>query len=54
MIPESMWPGMFQAKAGRGNTTNARSMRDATNDTVVSYATSAELGAMKNTLDNWQ
>ena len=45
MIPESMWPGMFQAEAGRGNTTRVRSTRAAINDTVASYAISNEQGA---------
>src|SRR5262247_3782460 len=30
MTPESMWPGMFQAEAGRGNTASAKSTRNAT------------------------
>jgi hypothetical protein len=43
---------MFQAKAGRGNTTSVRSTRDAISDTVASYAISDEQGARKNALDN--
>ena len=34
MIPESIWPGIFQADAGRGFTANARSKRDAISSTV--------------------
>jgi hypothetical protein len=45
---------MFQAEAGRGNTASVRSTRDATNDTVASYAISDEQGARKKVLDNWQ
>jgi len=52
MAADSMWPGMFQAKAGRGNTASVRSARDATSATVASYAISDEQGARKNTLDN--
>jgi hypothetical protein len=54
MIPDSIWPGMFQAEAGRGNTTSARSTRDAIRDTVASYAISDEEGARKKALDNRQ
>jgi len=42
-----MWPGIFQAFAGRGNTASVRSTRDATSDTVASYAISDEQGARK-------
>ena len=52
MIPESIWPGMFQAEAGRGNTANERSTRDTISDTVASYAISDEQGARKKVLDN--
>ena len=52
MIPESMWPGIFQAKAGRGNAASVRSTRNAISDTVASYAISDEEGARKNCLDN--
>jgi hypothetical protein len=38
MAPESIWPGMFQAEAGRGNTASVRSTREATSGTVASYA----------------
>jgi len=54
MAPESIWPGIFQANAGRGNTANARSTRDAISDTAASYAISDEDGARKNALDNRQ
>ena len=54
MIPESMWPGMFQAEAGRGITANVRSTRDAISDTAASYAITDEQGARKNALDNRQ
>jgi hypothetical protein len=37
MAAESIWPGMFQAEAGTGNTTSARSTSDAISDTVASY-----------------
>jgi hypothetical protein len=52
MIPESIWPGVFQAKAGRGNTASVISIRDATRDTAASYAISDEQGARKKVLDN--
>ena len=52
MVTESIWPGMFQAKAGRGNTASVRSTRDAIRDTVASYAISDEQGARKKVLDN--
>jgi len=43
MIPESMWPEMFQAEAGGGgNTASVRSTRDGIRDTVASYAISDE------------
>jgi hypothetical protein len=51
---ESIWPGMFQAEAGRGNTASVRSTRDAIKDTAASYATSDEQGARKKVLDNRQ
>jgi hypothetical protein len=54
MIPESIWPGMFQAEAVRGDMVSVRSTRDAISDTVASYAISAEQGARKNALDNRQ
>jgi hypothetical protein len=54
MIPESIWPGIFHADAGRGNTASARSTRDVTSDTVASYAISDEQGARKKVLDNRQ
>jgi hypothetical protein len=54
MTAESMWPGMFQAEAGLGNTTSVRSTRDAMCDTVASYAISDEQGARKKALDNRQ
>jgi hypothetical protein len=54
MAAESIWPGMFQAEAGRGNAASVRSTRDATNDTVASYAISDEQGARKKVLDNRQ
>jgi len=54
MIPESIWPGMFQAEAGRGITASVKSIRDAISDTAASYAISNEQGARKNALDNGQ
>ena len=54
MVAESIWPGMFQAEAGRGNTASVRSTRDVISDTVASYAISDEQGARKNALDNRQ
>ena len=54
MIPESMWPGMFQAEAVSGNTANVRRTRDAISDTVASYDISDEQGARKRVLDNRQ
>ena len=54
MIPESIWVGMFQAEAGRGNTASARRTKDAISGTVASYAISNEQGARKKVLDNRQ
>jgi len=54
MAPDSIWPGMFQAKAGRGSTASVRSTSDAISDTGASYAISDEQGARKNALDNRQ
>jgi hypothetical protein len=54
MAAESMWPGMFQAEAGGGNTANVRSTSDVISDTVASYAISDEQGARKKVLDNRQ
>jgi hypothetical protein len=51
---ESIWPGMFHAEAGRGNTATVRSIRDTISDTVASYAISDEEGTRKNALDNRQ
>ena len=42
MAAESIWPGMFHAEAGRGNTASARSR-----DTVASHAISNEQRARK-------
>jgi hypothetical protein len=50
MMPESMWPGMFQAEAGRGNTATARSTRDGISDRLP--AIPDEQGARKKVLDN--
>jgi hypothetical protein len=54
MIPESIWPGVFQAEAGRGNTARVRRTRAAISDTVDSYAISDEQGARKQVLDSRQ
>jgi hypothetical protein len=54
MAAESIWPGMFQAEAGRGKTATVRSTRDATRDTVASYAIFDEQRARKKVLDNPQ
>jgi hypothetical protein len=54
MAAESIWPGMFQAKAGTGHTASVRNTRDATSDTAASYAITDEQGARKNALDNGQ
>jgi hypothetical protein len=54
MAAESMWPGIFHAEAGRGNTASVRRTRDTISDTVASYAISDEQGARKNALDNRQ
>jgi hypothetical protein len=54
MVAESIWPGMFQAEAGRGDAASARSTRHAISDTVASYAISDEQGARKKVLDNRQ
>jgi hypothetical protein len=42
MAPERIWPGMFQAEAGKGNMATVRRTRDAISDTVASYAISDE------------
>ena len=42
MIPESMWPGMFQAEAESSNTVSVKRTRAAISDTVASYAISDE------------
>ena len=49
-----MWPGMFQAEAGRGEAARVKSTRAATSDTVASYAISNEQEARKKVLDNRQ
>jgi len=54
MAAESIWPGMFQAEAVRGDKARVISTRDAISDTVASYAISDEQGARKNALDNRQ
>jgi len=54
MAAESIWPGMFQAEAGRGNRASARSTRKVSMDTAASYAISDEPQARKNMLDNRQ
>ena len=54
MAADSIWPGMFQADAGRGNTTSVSRIRDAVNNTVASYAISDGVGARKKALDNRQ
>jgi hypothetical protein len=54
MAADSMWPGMFQAETGRGNTASVMSARVAINDTVASYDISDEQGARKKALDNRQ
>ena len=47
MIPESIWPGMFQAEAGRGKMAMVKSTRDAFSNTFASYAISDEQGTRK-------
>ena len=42
-----LWPRMFQAEAGRGDTTSARSTRNDISDTVATYAISNEQGEEK-------
>jgi hypothetical protein len=54
MAAESIWPGMFQADAGKGKTARVKSTRDAISDTVASYAISDGEGARKKVLDNRQ
>jgi hypothetical protein len=55
MAADSIWPGMFQAEAGKGNNAaSVRNTRDAITDTVASYAICDEPGARKNPLDNRQ
>ena len=54
MAAESIWAGMFQAKAGSGNTVSVRSTRDVISATVASYAISDEQRARKKVLDNQQ
>src|SRR5215831_13330618 len=48
MAAESIWPGMFQAKAGRGTRTDIRSVSDTiSSDTAASYAIPNEQGQEK-------
>jgi hypothetical protein len=47
MAAESIWPGMFQAEAGKGNAASVRITRDETSDTAASYAIPDEQGARK-------
>jgi hypothetical protein len=54
MAAESIWPGMFQAEAGKGNAASVRITRDETSDTAASYAIPDEQGARKKVLDNRQ
>jgi hypothetical protein len=54
MAPESIWPELFQAEAGRGNAAIARNTRDTISATAASYAISDEQGARKMVLDNRQ
>jgi hypothetical protein len=54
MAAESIWPGIFQAEAGRGNMARIISAMDAISDTAASYATPDEQGARKKVLDNRQ
>ena len=54
MAAESIWPGMFQAEAGRGNTASVRSTRDTISDMAASYAIAEEQGARRKVLDNRQ
>jgi len=46
--------GYVPGQSGSGSTASVRSIRDATSDTVASYAISDEQGARKNALDNRQ
>jgi hypothetical protein len=50
----SMWPGMFQAEAGSGNTASVRSTGTRLAARLASYAISDEQGARKKVLDNRQ
>ena len=52
MIPESIWPGMFQAEAGSGNAASVIRTRDAIGGTAARYAILGEQGARKKVLDN--
>jgi len=54
MMPDSMWPGMFQAEAGRGNAARVRRMSNAIRDTAASYAIFDQQEARKKVLDNRQ
>jgi hypothetical protein len=47
MIPESIWPGIFHAEAGRGIAASERSTRNVISGTAASYAISDEQGARK-------
>jgi len=49
-----MWPGMFQAEAGRGITASVSSTRSVSSDMPATYAISDEQGARKKVLDNRQ
>ena len=54
MAVESIWPGMFQAKAGRGRPASARRDRKDISATAASYAISDEQGGKEKVLDNRQ
>jgi hypothetical protein len=51
---DSIWPGMFQAEAGRGNTASVRSTRDAIRGTVGQLCHIRGTRDKKNALDNRQ
>src|SRR5262245_29188950 len=52
MIPESIWPGMFQAEAGSGDTARVKSTRNVSSDMAASNAIPNEHRARKKAVDN--
>src|SRR5262245_5252576 len=52
MAPDSIWPGMFHADAGRAESVS--NTRSVSSDMAATYAIFDEQRASKKVLDNWQ